>query len=165
VQQRTGFTPLASVLRPARPAPLDAESAPAASASSPTIPTEYADALGAARRFRAGLRDALDVAVTQCLQRIARDVLARELRLAKPDVKAIVDAALESCGAENVLSIRANPRDVDALSAVGLELIGDETMRPGDITLMLRCGTIDLTLAARLENALALWNACGPPIE
>jgi Flagellar assembly protein FliH len=157
VQQRTDFVPLAAFLRPPSVAPAQPEPPPAP--SSAPVPVEYVEALGAARRFHAGLRDALDVAVGQCLQRIARDVLARELQLAPPEVASIVRAALGAYAAEKVLTIRANPRDLQALRAFGLELIGSEALRAGDIELVLRSGTIDLTLMARLDNALALWNA------
>jgi flagellar biosynthesis/type III secretory pathway protein FliH len=156
--QHSGFTPLETFLRPPRPTPPEPELAPAVPASS-FVPVEYVEALSAARRFHAGLRDALDVTVSQCLQRIARDVLARELQLAQPDVAAIVDAALDACARENILSIRANPSDLDVLRAFGLELIADESLSLGDVELALCSGTIDLRLAARLEKVLSLWNA------
>jgi hypothetical protein len=158
VQPSSGFMPLAAFLRPPPVAPAETETPPAAPASTP-ISVEGIEALGAARRFHAGLRDALDVAVGQCLQRIAHRVLARELQIAPADVSAIVASALDSYAAENVLSIRANPRDLQALRAVGLELIGDEALHAGDIELALRSGTIDLRLATRLDNVLALWNS------
>ena len=146
--------PLATFLRPP-PAPREPASAPQ---PAPSVSVHEAEALGAARRFRAGVRDALDVAVAQSLQRVARDVLGRELQLAPADVSAIVNAALEASHAENVLAIRANPADLDALRAFDLELIGDEALRPGDIELVLRSGTIDLRLASRLNAALVSWN-------
>lgn len=156
--QRAPFTPLALFLRPPCAAPPEPEPSLPAPAVSP-LPVEYAEALGAARRFHAGLRDALDVAVAQCLRNISRDVIGRELQLAEPEVAEIVKSALDSYAAQDILSIRANPRDVPALAAFGFELIGDAALRPGDIELALRSGTIDLTLPARLEAALALWNA------
>jgi flagellar biosynthesis/type III secretory pathway protein FliH len=154
----SGFTPLETFLRPPHAATPEQEPAPALPASG-SVPVECVEALSAARRFYAGLSDALDVAVSQCLQRIARDVLARELQLAQPDVAAIVGAALDAFADENILSIRANPSDLDLLRSFGLELIADEELSRGDIKLMLRSGTIDLTLTARLDRALSLWNA------
>ena len=156
--QRTAFTPLALFLRPPRAEPPEPEPSPSAARADP-LPLEYAEALGAARRFHAGLRDALEVAVAQCLRKISSDVIGREMQLAQADIAEIVKSALDSVPARDVLSIRANPRDLAALTAFGFELIGDAALRPGDVELALRTGTIDLTLAARLDTALALWNA------
>lgn len=156
--QHAGFMPLAVFLRPPRAASSETQALPPQPAPNP-LPDEYAQALGAARRFHAGLRDALEMALEECLQRIAQDVLARELRLAPADVGEIVKAALDSCTAQDLLSIRAHPADLEALRAFDLELVGDCSLRQGDIVLVLRSGTIDLTLSARLEAALATWNA------
>jgi flagellar biosynthesis/type III secretory pathway protein FliH len=84
-----------------------------------------------------------------------REVLARELLLGEADVASIVAAALARFSGERVLSIRAHPRDLDALGGIELDRIADDTLPPGDIRLDLRSGTIDLTLAARLEAVLA----------
>lgn len=151
------FTPLATFLRPPREAPTEPQPEPCAPAAS--LPFEYAEALGAARRFRAALCDALDLAVGRCLQTIARDVLGRELELRQSDVAAIVANALESRAAEDVLSIRANANDLQALRHLGFALVADERLRAGDIEIVLRSGTIDAKLCARLDAALALWNA------
>lgn len=156
--QLSGFTPLATFLRPRHVA--TAESIPAPPTPVP-VPTqvEYLEALSAARRFCAGLRDALDVAVAQCLREVAREVLGRELQLAQPDIAAIVNAALERCAGETVLCVRVNPGDLEALRAFGLELMADERLCRGDVVLVLRSGTIDVALAARMDTVLELWNA------
>ncbi len=116
---------------------------------------ECADVLRAARRFRAGLSDALDAAVQELLQSIAREVLARELELGRAEVAAIVAAALDRFGPQKVLVIRAHPSDLEALAHVDLDCVADDALRPGDLRLELRSGTIDLTLEARLEAVLA----------
>jgi flagellar biosynthesis/type III secretory pathway protein FliH len=158
VQEGPPFVPLALYLHP--PA-APTERAPAGnvepSAPNPAaapVPNEVTDAIGAARRFSAGLRDALEAAVPELLQKIARGVLARELLLAQPDVRAIVTVALEEFAGENVLSMRVHPRDLEALRGLQPEPLGDETLQPGDVRFLLRSGTIDLTLSARLESVL-----------
>src|SRR5690348_1162036 len=123
------FMPLAKFLRPKTPeippAPLVA---PAES-----VQTDVAETLAAARRFRAGLADALDVALEQLLTEIAEGVLARELRIAGPDIAAIVAEALARHDDRKVLSIRAHPKDLESLAQFGGERIGDLAQRPGSV--------------------------------
>lgn len=154
------FVPLAAYLRPAarEPAP---EPPPAAvqEAEIEPGPIERDETLRAARLFRAGLADALDAAVQRLLPAIARDVLARELRLESADVAAIVRAALFRFDAQSVLLVRVHPHDCDALAGLELKAIADDALFPGDVCLELQSGTINLTLAARLDAALAAWTA------
>lgn len=152
------FVPLAAYLRPPAPEPALASSAP--TAPEPEIAPvsfEYDETLRAARRFRAALADVLDAAVQQLLPTIAREVLARELRLEGADVAAIVTAALDRFDEERVLSVRAHPHDCEALARIELERIADDALLPGDIFLELRSGTIDLRLRTRLDGVLAAW--------
>ncbi len=157
MQESASFVPLTLFLRPARAQPRQpAEDVPV----EPPVAAELAETLAAARRFHAGLRDALDVALSELLQRIAHDVLGRELILAGPDIAAIVGSALERFSRENVLSVRVNPRDVDALREFEFEAIVDPAMRRGDVALELRSGTIDLSLSVRLSAALSVGGSC-----
>jgi flagellar biosynthesis/type III secretory pathway protein FliH len=157
MRENGSFVPLAFFLRPARPEPPqivdDVRIEPAAAA-------EIVETLAAARRFHAGLRDAFDVALAELLSRIADDVLGRELKLSGPDIAAIAGAALERFGRRNVLSVRANPRDAEALQDFELEVIADPAIHRGDIVLELRSGTIDLSLSARLQVALSSGISC-----
>jgi flagellar biosynthesis/type III secretory pathway protein FliH len=152
------FVPLAVFLRPVahelgiEPSP---PAAPAGVAIAP-IATEPDETIRAVRRFRAGLADALDAGVQRLLAAIAREVLARELRLGAAEVGAIVSSALNRFAGETILAVRAHPADLDALAGVELARITDDALQPGDILLQLRSGTIDLTLAARLEAVLAV---------
>jgi flagellar biosynthesis/type III secretory pathway protein FliH len=138
----------------ARVAASDTAPLPAADLSA-----EYAAAFGAIRRFRAGVADALDAAVQRLLEEIAENVLARELRIAPPDVAAIVAKARDSCVAERVLGVRLHPSQRDALGELEVQSICDDRLSPGDIVIELRSGTIDLRLRTRLAAALA---AIGP---
>lgn len=155
------FIPLARFLRPTVEDSTH-ESLPAV--PPPDVPeaptgTEHDDAFRAVRRFRAALADVLDTAVQTLLPAIARDVLARELRLEPADIAAVVRNAIDRFGGDQVLSIRANPADLDALGVTGLPRLSDDTLPVGDILIELRSGTIDLTLVARLNAALAAWAA------
>lgn len=151
------FVPLATYLRPIAVVPILA--VPPARDSEPSGPpcaqTEIDEAMRSARLFRAALADALDVAVRRLVQTIARDVLARELQLARADLAGIVASALDRQAGERVLSIRAHPTDLAALASIGLERVADSTLAPGDILIELHSGTIDLSLNTRLEAAIA----------
>jgi flagellar biosynthesis/type III secretory pathway protein FliH len=162
-----GFVPLARFLRPPPPEPVvfSLRQDPAAAQSiAPCLHSEesfaqFAATFGAIRRFRAGLADALDVAVQQLLAEIAENVLARELTVAGADIAAIVAKTRERFLSERVLSVRVHPRDRRCLESLEIDSVLDETLVPGDVVAELRSGTIDLRLRARLESALA---ACAP---
>ncbi|HEY6450599.1 MAG TPA: FliH/SctL family protein [Candidatus Cybelea sp.] len=152
------FVPLASFLRPVAQKPV-VEPPPPAEGPTADPCDDYNETLRAARRFRAGLSDALETAVEQMLPKIAKEVLARELQLADADVAAILSAALDRFAGDTVLCVRAHPRDWAALAGFELERVADASLQPGDVRLDLRSGTIDLTLAARLDAALAACSA------
>ncbi|MGB8965823.1 MAG: FliH/SctL family protein [Candidatus Cybelea sp.] len=163
-----GFVPLASLLRPIVVEPVDpslpvsttaAGTPDEAIARAGTLEAEYDENLCAARRFRAALADALEVAVGRLLREIANDVLARELRLASADVASVVAHALARFDGEKVLSLRVHPSELGTLPELGLEKIADESLAPGDAVIELHSGTIDLRLPARLEAALSVVSA------
>jgi len=148
------FVPLAAFLRPERPR-IDV---PPEEVAEPVHP-DVEDAVGAARRFRAALSDALDVAVVHLLREISANVLGRELKTADCDVAAIVAAALARFEDERVLVIRAHREDLDALAVFEIECVADSRLRRGEVLFEVRSGTIDQRFAARLEAAIA---ACVP---
>jgi flagellar biosynthesis/type III secretory pathway protein FliH len=150
------YVPLALFLRPVEPQDAG-EKPPLVPPATPVAPSslQLVQTVSAARRFRAALADALEVSVNALLPAIARDVLGRDLRLAETDVAAIVNEALNRFSDEEVLRVRVHPHDFDALAGLALERIADEALEPGDVRIDLRSGTIDLTLSARLDEALA----------
>jgi len=148
------FVPLAAFLRPETP-PLELPTESAYEAVHPDVE----DAVGAARRFRAGLADALDAGVLCLLREISTNVLGRELKIAQADVAAVVAAALARFDEERVLVIRAHCEDLEKLAAFGIECVADSRLRRGELFFEVRSGTIDLRFAARLEAAVA---ACAP---
>jgi flagellar biosynthesis/type III secretory pathway protein FliH len=155
------FVPLALYLRPAVSEPATEHAQPAASPPLEIAlhPPEHEEALRAVRRFRAALADALDASLQELLRTIASEVLARELRLGGADVAAIVSNALDRFADERIISVHAHPQDCAALAAFPLEHVADNSLVPGDVRIELQSGTIDLTLNARLEAALAAWVA------
>jgi flagellar biosynthesis/type III secretory pathway protein FliH len=118
------------------------------------VSDECEAAIAAARRFRAGLGDALESAVPDLLGSIAREVLARELALGPVDITAIVADAIDAC-AQTVLSISVHPDDLEAARRSEIAAIADAGLKRGDLRLQLHSGTIDLRLAARLDAVLA----------
>jgi hypothetical protein len=149
------FVPLREILRQAQPT---TENVDSSAVRQPELDVEAAiellDVLGEARRFRAALADALDVAVERLLRDIASDVVARELQLGAADVDAIVRAALRRHEREWPLRVRAHPDDMGALGDVDCAVAADAALRRGDLAFDLKSGTIDLSLGVRLETAL-----------
>lgn len=146
------FVPLAVFLRsPPSAATLEAAPEPVDA----VIPQECVQTIRAARRFRAALTDALEVAVQRLLREIAQCVLARELRIEAADVARIVRHALDRFAAEGVVALRAHPDDLHALGALEVEVSRDAALGRGDVVLELRNGTIDLRMETRLEAVLA----------
>lgn len=115
---------------------------------------ELAETLAAVRCFRAALADALDVAVQNLLPIIARDVLARELRIERANLAAIVAEAVAHFGREHVLAVRVCSDEVGALALTGIEVVADDRLSCGDIAIELHTGTIDMSLRARLDALL-----------
>jgi len=151
------FVPLDVFLRP--PASEPATPSSPETRTEPAVPADCLEAMQAARRFRAAVADAVDVALQQILPEIARDVVGRELRLGRADVAAVVANAMERLRPERVLSLRAHPGELEALAALEILSIADPSLQPGDVILELHSGTIDLRMEARLE---AILSACAP---
>jgi flagellar biosynthesis/type III secretory pathway protein FliH len=148
------FVPLAAFLRPEK-----REIEMAQEAVPEPVHPDIEDAVAAARRFRAALSDALDVAVMRLLREISTNVLGRELATSHADVAAVVTAALARLEDESVLVIRANRDDLDALAVFAIECVADSRLRRGEVLFEVKSGTIDQRFTARLEAAVA---ACAP---
>lgn len=115
------------------------------------------EVFAAARRFRAALADAVDVALQRLLPEIAGEVLGRELALREADVAAIVTGALDRCAHERPVSLRVHPSDLERLRHVEIPKDGDSSLDPGDVILELGSGTIDLRMRARLQALLVTY--------
>ena len=111
------------------------------------------DAIGAARRFRATLADAVDAHLGQVLAEIAYDVLARELRLAPCDIDTIVRTAVARYAIEPV-AIRVHPDEVEAVTSQW-HAVADASLRCGDVVIEARTGSVDARFGTRLARVLA----------
>jgi len=145
------FVPLATYLCPKMPE----SPAPLQVALPESAPNDVDETFAAARRFRAALADALDVALERLLEEIARSVLGRETQMAPAEIAAITAGALARYEGQGVLSLRVHPDDLDALEGFATERVADVGLHRGDVVLELRSGTIDLRLEARLTTAVA----------
>lgn len=103
------------------------------------------------RRFRAALDDTVQALASEIVRDIATTVLARELQLAACDMQAIVARAIESALSYAPVRVRVHPNDAAQLSALGVPVIADDSLRIGDVCIDVRNGTIDASLGARLE--------------
>lgn len=112
-------------------------------------------AISDVRRFRAALADAVDVAVSDLLRDIAADVLARELRLSPSDLRAIVGRAFERYAVDEPVAVRVHPLDEASLRGLPVNVVVDPQLRRGDVVLVVRSGTIDASLGARLDRVLS----------
>jgi flagellar biosynthesis/type III secretory pathway protein FliH len=123
------------------------------------LEVESLETIRAARCFRAGLADAVDLAVQRLLPEIAGAVLARELAVGAADVASIVHSALARYGEEEVLAVHVHPNEAERLAAFGVAIHRDAGLALGDVLFRLRSGTIDLRFEVRLQAALAV---CAP---
>jgi flagellar biosynthesis/type III secretory pathway protein FliH len=151
------FVPLEVFLRPRASEPA-LPSLPETTAEA-AVPEDFAETIRAARRFRAALADAIDVALQRILPEIAREILARELQLARADIAAVAANALDRLDAQKVLSLRAHPGELEDLAPLAIPSVADPSLAPGDVVVELHSGTIDLRMNSRLE---AILGACTP---
>ncbi len=115
---------------------------------------ESAEAISSARLFRAAVADAVEATAKELLREIAHEVLGRELQLGPCDVTSIVRNALARHAGDQIVAIRAHRDDLSALSDAGIDCVADETLHRGDVILVLRSGTINMTLHSRLSAVL-----------
>jgi len=157
------FVTLAAWLRPPAPhieSPAEADAPPAEPPPQPVACDEsaVAEALSYVRRFRAMLADALDRALADLLRDISADVVGRELHCAPADLQRIVQRALERAASAEPLAVRVHPSQVE-LVQLDVPVVGDARLRPDDVRIELRSGTIDASLGVRIEQILASYGA------
>lgn len=107
------------------------------------------------RRFYAAVADAVDAAAADVIRDIASDVLARELALAPAALADVIATLLRRFESEEPLHIVAHRDDLAALRNLGLPVREEASLRRGDVMLVLRYGSIDASLGARLADVLA----------
>ena len=143
------FVPLAEHLHPVAVTPQVQEHAPNAE------PARDADCAHDVRRFYACVADAVEAARADLLRDIAAAVLARELQLAPVELESIAASLLTRFAAEEPLRVLAHPDDVHRLRGLDVPASAGERLRRGDVMLVLRYGSIDASLGARLCDVLA----------
>jgi flagellar biosynthesis/type III secretory pathway protein FliH len=144
-----------SLDRYVRMEPAEAQVTLASEAPARVDPSEdVREVLRDVRRFYAALRDAFDAAREELLRDLAADVLARELACAPVEIERIAARALERVRDEEPLRILAHPDDVTALGGLGLPVVAKMRLRRGDLQLVIRHGTIDVSLGVRLAHLL-----------
>jgi hypothetical protein len=166
------FIPLARLLRPgeAHALPLRRRSAdalardvsaeagphePNASPGSP-VPRAYEalDTLGGELRIlRIAACESFENEARRLLERLACDVLGRELALAPCDLGAIVAAARSELAAHEPLCLVTAPGERAEFPAAFPRRF-DPCLAPGDLHVELRGGALDVSLDARRERAL-----------
>jgi hypothetical protein len=102
--------------------------------------------------LRVAAGEAFENAARILLERLARDVLGRELALAPCDLAAIVAAARAELEANEPLCVVVAPGEADV--PLGLPRRTDTSLAPGDVVLEARDGTCDARLRVRLQSAL-----------
>lgn len=105
------------------------------------------------RLFRARVAEAVESAVRVLLCDVAAEVLARELHLAPPDIRAVVDAALARFSQEEPVRVRVQPGDATRVRC-GIPVVEDARLAAGDAVIELRDGDAVSSLGVRLEAVL-----------
>lgn len=161
------FIPLAAFVRAAsRPAEPRTSAAPAAAAAAP------APAAAAAREFeprraepphaetvqelalmRLAALEAYERAWRRLLDSLAHEVLARELRLAPPDIAALASRALQAFAEQEPLALVLAPQDAQRV-ALDLPVRADPALEPGDLVVEVRDGELESRFAFRVRRAL-----------
>lgn len=99
--------------------------------------------------------DALELGIL-----IARRIVERELSMNLESVFSLIKSALRRAGEENVTRVRLHPRDVARFEAAvqsdfslgKVELVGDASLKPGDVMVDTSSHTIDGRLSTRFDE-------------
>lgn len=154
-----GFVPLAVVLRgdvaraPEKvPAEVAIVAAVPASADVPS-PNAHENAVGDLVRMRLFALEAFERGVESMLASFARDVLARELAIAPPDLGALASRALAAFHRDEPIRLVVSPADA-ARVASPLPLRVDPSLQAGDLVVEVAAGAFESPLAFRFSTAL-----------
>lgn len=115
---------------------------------------EDAPLAGEARRFYAHVREELERCVQNLLERIARDVLARELQCEPVATRELVARAYREWAASEPLRVRVHPDDAAGCKNGPLPVFEDAAVARGGAMLELRTGVVDVRLETRLQTVL-----------
>jgi hypothetical protein len=102
---------------------------------------------------RVAARESFEDAVRRLLERLARDVLGRELVLAPCDLGALLAAARAELEAHEPLCLVTAPGERTE-RPWSIPHRSDPALSPGDLLIEVRDGTLDASVKARLRRAL-----------
>jgi flagellar biosynthesis/type III secretory pathway protein FliH len=134
------IAPVAEPARVARPAPTAAEG-------------PIADLLAELARARVAALEALEALVRATLERIANDVLARELALAPTALDALVARGLAAFEDQQPVAIVVGRDAVVCAGDVPVRV--DPTLGPGDVVIEVRHGAFESPLSFRLSETIS----------
>jgi len=160
-----GFRSLASVLReralaptiapPAAPRPpVVAELVPVAPAIVASPTAQVASFCSDVALARVAALEAFERGAAALLERLADEVLARELAIAPADVNVLVRRLVAAFDAASPVAIVASPADAASIDCA-VPVRGDPSLAPGDVVLVVRDGTVDARMPLRLHQALS----------
>jgi hypothetical protein len=143
------FVPIAQRLRP--------PAQPAAEPPGEAEPVEAKPGLSLAAvelpLIRLAAREAYARAFERLLNGLARDVLARELAVAPPDLARLMQDALETFEGDEPVSFVTGGGPGRARFG-GVPVRVDASLQPGDLLIEVRDGCIDARFAVRLSQAI-----------
>jgi flagellar biosynthesis/type III secretory pathway protein FliH len=112
-------------------------------------------------RLRVAALEAYERAAASVLEGLAREVLARELRLAPPELHALLSSALAELAERDVVGLVVSAADAALLARrapLPLATRVDPALGPGDCVLEVSDGSFESTLALRLSTVVeAAW--------
>ncbi len=132
--------------------PLDVPISAPAVAASPT--PQVASFCSDVALARVAALEAFERGAVALLERLAEDVLARELAMAPADVSALVRRLVAGFDAASPVAIVAAPADAESIDC-GIPVRGDPSLATGDVVLVVRDGTVDARMALRLRQSLS----------
>ena len=159
-----GFRSLAAMLReraavassPAPPTaspPVISEIVAVAPAVSPSPTAQVASFCSDVALARVAALEAFERGTAALLERLAEEVLARELTIAPADVNALARHLLAAFDAASPVAVVASLADAASIDCA-VPVRGDASLAPGDIVLVVRDGTVDARMPLRLRQAL-----------
>jgi hypothetical protein len=125
--------------------------APASAHVSP--PNAHEDAIAELVRMRLFALEAFERGVESMLASFARDVLARELAIAPPDLSALASHALAAFHRDEPIRLVVSAADVSRVTSP-LPLRMDPALQAGDLVVEVAAGAFESPLAFRFSTAL-----------
>jgi flagellar biosynthesis/type III secretory pathway protein FliH len=157
---REGFVPLASLLRGDEKHAEDRVPAEVAIAAAVAPPSAHVPPTNARENVVANLArmrlfalEAFERGVESMLASFARDVLARELAIAPPDLSALASQALAAFHRDEPIRLVVAPADAARVTSP-LPLRVDPSLRAGDLVVEVDAGAFESPLAFRFSSAL-----------